>query len=109
MYQTDSIMTLCSVITGCMNQFVDVQYNSADSTISCTFINQMNTSIKSCNVTYGICGQNLKQTVQGSTSLMFPNTVVLKLMYNSSFCYAVTATNNSFTVVVEGSAQSKLY
>ena len=99
---------MCSVVTGCTNQFVEVQYSSADSTISCIFLNQMDTSIKSCNVTYGICGQNLKQTVQGSTSLMFPNTVVLKVTQSSSFYYAVTATNDSFTVVVEGSVQSKL-
>ena len=85
-----------------------MQYNSTASTITCTFLNQLDTSIKICRVTYGECGRDQTQSIQESSSLAFPNTVTLMVIPDfGSFCYNVTANNSNFTVVVERNVQSK--
>ena len=63
----------------------------------------MDTSVKSCNVTYGQCGQEPVQTrLLGNFSTMTtPNIVYLKL-FDSLECYNVTASSDVFTVIVEG-------
>ena len=91
----------------CANQFVAVRYNSADSTISCTFLNPMDTSIKSCRVTYGPCGQEPTQSVQKFSSVELPNNIALTIMPRGTYCYTVTASNDNFTVSIEGMIQSK--
>ena len=98
-----------SIFIECINRFVDVQYNSVDSTISCTFLNQMDTSIKSCSITYGPCGQNRTQRVEERSSLALPNNVTLMITLHASgsYCYTVTASNDNFTIAVEGQLQSK--
>ena len=92
---------------GCTNGFVNVQYNSADSTISCTFLKPMDTSIKSCRVTYGQCGQRQTQTDEKFSTVALPNNITLSVMPGSSYCYTVTASNGNFTASVEGRIQSK--
>ena len=68
----------------------------------------MDTSIKSCNVTYGPCGQGQTQSVHGSSTSASPNTVTLEIIVpHDSYCYTVTASNDSFTVAVDGRIQSK--
>ena len=84
-----------------------MQYNSADSTISCAFLNQMDTSIKSCCVSYGPCGQELTQTIQKNSSLVLPNNVTLSILPRGSYCYTIIASSGNFTVAVEGMIQSK--
>ena len=75
------------------------------STITCRFLDESDTSVKSCNVTYGRCGQELTQPRQlGNFSTMeAPNTVYIKLPVNSNSldCYNVTASSDVFTVIVQ--------
>ena len=74
-----------------------------DSTLTCIFLNSNDTSEKSCNVRYGQCGQEMR-TVSGYSS---NNSVTVSLQLSTvyiSVCYIVTASNGSFTVIVEGIA-----
>ena len=97
-----TIMTFFSTTVECENHFVDISYNSADSTITCTFLNKMDNTTKSCSVRYGPC-DNVNKTINDDGHRKLPNTVVLQVTNpNSSFCYVVTASNGSFTLVVEG-------
>ena len=71
-------------------------------TIICTF-NQQDISIKSCNVTYGQCGQQQSQSaynVGSETQLTLDD---LELSDGVNYCYTVTASNNTVTVFIEGS------
>ena len=90
---------------GCTNRFVDVRYNPADSTISCVFLNPMNTSIKSCRVTYGPCDQEQTETVENSSTELSSN-ITLRIP-RGSYCYTVTASSDTFTIAVEGTIKSK--
>ena len=90
-------------ILECSNRFVDVRYDSSDSTISCAFLNQTDTSIKSCSVTYGSCNQQQSQTtVSGMSTVASPNNVTLSIEPQGSFCYTVSASNRDLTVAVDG-------
>ena len=85
-----------------------MQYNSTASKIICNFLNQFDTSIKSCQVTYGECGTGQTQSVPGNSTSETPNTVILTVMFgDGSTCYNVTASNGNFTVMVEGRMLSK--
>lgn len=91
---------------GCTNRFIDVRYNPADSTISCVSLNPTNTSIKSCRVTYGPCGQEQTQTVERVSSIELPSNITL-IIPHGSYCYTVTASSDTFTIAVEGTIKSK--
>ena len=90
-------------ILECTNRSVDVRYDSSDSTISCAFLNQTDTSIKSCSVNYGPCGQQQSQTtVSGMSTVASPNTVTLSIKPRGTFCYTVSASNRDFTIEIDG-------
>ena len=75
--------------------------------ITCEFTNQLDSSNKSCNVSYGLCGQQLTNTAQGSSSPEEPNIVRVELDLSDSaamYCYIVTASSDTFTAVVDGSS-----
>lgn len=76
-------------------------YSSATRTIICSFQNPLDASNKSCSVQYGRCDQMFTQTVSVDTS---SNNVSLKLSLSdgASYCYIVTASNDSYVVIVEG-------
>ena len=90
---------------GCTNQFVQVEYDRTVSTITCTFLDETDTSVKSCNVTYGRSGQELVQPGQlGNYSTMeTPNIVYIKLPVDAASleCYYVTASSDVFTVIIQ--------
>lgn len=91
---------------GCTNKFARVEYNSATSIISCVFRDQLNTTGRLCTVMYGHCHQELVQSSEGYTTAETPNTVMLRLMLsglNQEYCYVVTASNGTNTVIVKGS------
>ena len=73
------------------------------STIICRFLNELDTSIKSCVVMYGQCGQELDQTARGNSTVEDPNTISLPMDSDRIDCYVVTASSGSFTVVVADS------
>ena len=88
----------------CTNRFVRVSYDPTATTISCTFENRLDSSIKSCDIKYGTCGQEM-YTTQGNTTVESPFMVRLKLnsnILNSMSCYIVTASNETLTLMVKG-------
>ena len=92
--------------TECTNNFVDVVYETVPSTITCTFDDPLNITGKSCTVEYGNCNQQIGQTLEGSSTQESPNIVTLKLQSidsNQMYCYNVTASNGSYTIIVMGS------
>ena len=95
-----------SLSLGCTNQFVAIRYNSADSTISCAFLNPTDTSIKLCRVIYGPCGEEQTRSVEGFSSIELPNNITL-IVPRGSYCYTATANTDNFTVAVQGMIQSK--
>ena len=57
-----------------------------------------------CSIRYGACQREFSQDAQGSTTAEFPDRVVIhNIKSNGSDCYAVRASNNTYTVIVEGS------
>ena len=75
------------------------------SAITCTFLNDLDTSIKSCVVMYGQCGQELKQTTQGNSTVEDPNTISLPVDSDRIDCYVVTASSGLFSVIVDSQAE----
>jgi hypothetical protein len=80
-----------------------------NTTFSCTFLNELDSSPKSCSVRYGICGQE-KYTIQGNISDESPFKISIEL--NSSIvgftncCYIITASNGTYEIMVNGSCIS---
>ena len=87
-------------VSGCTNQFVKLEYDSAAFTITCTFSQSDNFENLSCDIRYGRCGQELSDSVPSTTTST--NTVTLNLRVSGAICYLVTASNGSYTVLVEG-------
>ena len=79
------------------------------SAVICKFINQQNNNVKSCTIAYGpgeTCS-NLSNHGLSSRTTVTPDSVVINLPELSQtdgilYCYLVTASNDSFTAVVEG-------
>ena len=92
--------------TECANNLVNVTYDRESSTITCTFYDPRNITGKSCIIEYGICNfHQVGQTLEGSSTLESPNIVTLQLQSidpNRMYCYNVTASNVSYTVIVMG-------
>ena len=84
--------------SGCMNQFVQVEYDQGASKISCQFLNQTNTS-RSCVVVYGQCNHMLVYKSQRNSTF---NRISLNINSEVFECYAVTASSDTITVVIEG-------
>ena len=88
-----------------MNNFVKVQYTEAtyESAISCTFLNQSDTSEKTCCATHGRCDESGPESIQ-ECKADSPYNIPLEISDRSiqRYCYTVTASNGSHTVKVEG-------
>ena len=92
------------VFPECTNRFVEIEHNSATSTISCIFLNELDTSEKVCSIQYGVCDQEFEvtETVSDTTT---SDTVMLKIALTVSdrtYCYNITARNRTYTVMVGG-------
>ena len=77
------------------------------SVITCRFLNELDTSIKSCLVMYGQCGQELDQTTRGNSTVEDPNTILLPVDSIRLDCYVVIANSGSFTVIVDSQANNE--
>lgn len=90
----------------CTNNFVEVTYYTDSYMIICTFDDPKNITGKLCTIVYGNCdSQQMQQTLNGSSTEQSPNIVTLKLHSidsNQVYCYNVTASNASYTVIVMG-------
>ena len=101
-YETIIKNLIFHLITGCTNEFVNVEYLSTTSTITCAFLDQTDTSIKSCSVMYGQqCEEMLIPGSQQNSTAEDPYSITLSVPENIN-CYEITASNGSFTIVVEG-------
>lgn len=88
-----------NIIIGCTNAFVRVEYNSDISTIVCDFLNETDTSIKSCSL--GQCDQMLASIPGQNSSVEDPNSISLNVVTEDSDCFLVAASSNGFRVTVE--------
>ena len=79
-------------------------FESVTNKLYCTFLNQQDTSGKSCNVSYAPCGDELIQTAAGYSNTERPNIVEihLNLPESNTYCYIVDATSDTFKILVEG-------
>lgn len=61
----------------------------------------INTLMKSCNISYGICQEGKTQNIANTTT---SNLVILKLtnLTPGIYCYVVTASDSASSVIVEG-------
>ena len=101
-------MTYSLYITGCTNEYVKVIYDSTTSTIFCTFLNELDTTEKSCSIKYGLCNQELVNSTQGFSTTKTPNSVSLKLtdLSDGVYCYVVSASSDNIAINVKGSVLS---
>lgn len=88
----------------CTNDFLEVKYDAAESTITCIFLDQPegNAITRLCRIKYGDCSSELTETSQDSSTT---SEVPLKLQLPRSgqdFCYQITASNGSNIVMVDG-------
>ena len=88
-----------NIIIGCNNEFVHVEYDSDTSTITCTFLDKTDTSIKSCSLRQ--CDQMPASVPQQNSTVEAPNSISLNVATGDSDCYLVTASSNSFRITVE--------
>lgn len=91
----------------CTNVFVRVEYESSQSRIICQFLNESDVSLKSCSVQYGNCDGSEMSTVlsyfsQGNSTAEAPNKIELDVNPKNLVCYAVTASSDSLSILVEG-------
>ena len=94
------IIIIFSHADGTYVNFVNVSHGT--NSIICTFVYQQGNSMKSCNATYGQCGLLQSQFAQsvGSGTQMVLN---LELSDSVNYCYTVVASNDTVTVLIEGS------
>ena len=88
----------------CINNFVKLSYDSAASTVTCTFLDQQESVAfnRSCRIQYGDCPSKLTEVSSNTTT---SNEIVLNLHLSGlgqEYCYIVTASNGSNIVMVEG-------
>lgn len=81
-----------------------------NTTLSCTFLNELDPSPKSCTVRYGICGRE-EYTIQGDVSDESPFEISIGLNSNivestNNCCYIITARNGTYEIMVNGSCTS---
>ena len=76
-----------------------VEYDSTVSTITCVFLNKLDTSVKSCSIQYGVCDSEVIKRASANTTT---DRVTLNIDAAGSICYNVTASNGSRTVIVQG-------
>ena len=75
-----------------------------NTTFMCTFLNQSDSSPKSCSVTYGTCGKEM-YSIQGNTRKGSPFVILNSsdIRPTESDCYIITASNGTYEIVVNGS------
>ena len=95
------------------NSFVKVTIDSMPPVVTCAFLNQQGSSIKSCSVAYTISEtcvigdmlllpqmKQIAQSVSNTVTVGFP---ISHTFNNHSGCFIATATNSTFTAMIQGS------
>ena len=89
--------------TECTNNFVKVEYNSGTRSLTCVFLNNLDTSEESCNVTFGECDKLESSTYITDMETANSMTVLPDHLIAGIYCYIVRASNGTYTVTVNGS------
>ena len=99
---------------GAINQYVNVRFNQGNEStriILCIFPNATNQSKLLCNVEYKPCQkQNMTSRAVGIRNSS--DTVIINLSVNlelKTYCYTITASNGSYTVLIEDTRTSSKY
>jgi hypothetical protein len=70
--------------------------------IICTFVNQQDNSKKSCNATYAPCGGAQQPQIAYNDTSESRLVLTLMLADQIEYCYTVNASNNTVSVIIEG-------
>ena len=92
--------------------FIRVEYESSQSRIICQFLNKSDVSLKSCSVQYGNCDDSKTSAVlpyssHGNSTMEAPNIIELIVDPERLACYLVTASSDSFSILIEGTSRMK--
>lgn len=112
---SDYSTCMCELIISCFtfisdtsNNFVDLSFDLALKTVTCLFLNQQETSDKICSIVYGNPTENcraisLQSKSDSSDSVRIGFPTEYQISPQSRYCFAITASNGTFSVIVEGS------
>ena len=97
---------------GSTNDYVDVMIKSNGSII-CKFLDQRSRQVvKSCEIMFGQCEQQKDTILKGNAFDVTTDSIRIDIpaTYSTqSFCYTVKASNNNFTINIEGIHKGKSY
>ena len=97
------------------NSFVKVTIDPIPPMVTCAFLNQQGSSVKTCSVVYAfnetcMIGDNImlllaqmKQTAQSVSNTVMVGLPISHTFNNHSGCFIATATNSTFTAIIQGS------
>lgn len=93
-------------MTAEVNRFVDVDVKQSSYRVTCTFLYPKLSNINKnyCSILYGQLGGNCRTLSQASSKLSDIVTIGLPLEEDleMEYCFSVTASNGTFTAIVEG-------
>ncbi len=107
-----NIYLLCSQSHGysdVLNNFVQLSFDVVLKTVTCLFIHKQDTGTKHCNIMYGLLRKTCNAIGHQSSSNTSDRVRIgLPIDHQSrqspkEYCFRVTASNETFTVLVEGS------
>ena len=106
-----SCLHLTLNLTGVTNQFLDLSFDPASKFATCFFLNQPKSANEmTCSIVYGVPGETCTMfSHQSYSSRSSSNKVYLgfpeanHLQSREEYCFAATASNGTFTVLVKGS------
>ena len=91
---------------------MDVSVDFASKVVTCIFHQQTENCEKYCSIEYGLSRENCKSqnqrkfttntTTSGSAVLLFPFNDSEHFQPREEYCFTVTASNGTFTVLIEG-------
>ena len=81
---------------------MDIKFDADTSTFFCNFLNQQERTENICSVQYECNNQLHKMNQTNSTTNSMVAVKLLNLLDNTKYCYSVTASNGTSTVVVIG-------
>ena len=98
---------------GRSDHFVDVTVNLASEIVTCLFLQQTENCEKYCSIEYAPSRENYKPqnwrkftantTATGNVVLLFPSlNNSEQFQPEEEYCFTVTASNGTFTVLIEG-------
>ena len=106
---------LLNPFSGATNSLVNVTFNLALSTVFCKFLDQQDSTVKSCIIEYGpsrSCGDLLHKQQNNASTI---STVAIdlrdqpQLFEEIMHCFVVTASSKTFTLKVKGSFNTCKY